>query len=139
MASIFFASMYTQIMAPHKILGFSVYFLFIIFFSVPNETKEGEFHLGPNRFFIHLYKILIRRAHQILCKSLAPFRIFSWVDSVQLIIKRCRRGNSIKHQKVANHLWKIPNQVFPSHMARASLRKSLRPIQHWNAYKPQKP
>ena len=74
--------------------GFEVFlisFLFIIFFSVPNETKEGEFHLGPNRFFIHLHKILIPRAHQSLCKSLAPFWIFSWVDLVQPIIKRCRR------------------------------------------------
>jgi hypothetical protein len=47
----FLASMYTQIKAPHKILGFSIIFLFIIFFFVLNETKEGEFHLGPNTFF----------------------------------------------------------------------------------------
>ena len=33
---IFLASMYTQIKAPNKILGFSDDFLFIIFFSVLN-------------------------------------------------------------------------------------------------------
>ena len=49
------------------------------------------------------------------------------------------RGNSIKQQKVPNHLRKIPNLVVPSPMARASLRKSLRPIRHRNAYGPQKP
>ena len=47
----FLASLYTQIKIPHRILGFSNHFLFIIFFCVLNETKEGEFHLGPNRFF----------------------------------------------------------------------------------------
>ena len=44
-------SMYTKIKAPHKILGFSDHFFINIFFSVLNETKEGELHLGPNRFF----------------------------------------------------------------------------------------
>ena len=45
--------------------------------------------LDPIDFFIHLHKILIPRAHYSLCKNLASFRIFSWVDSVQPIIKRC--------------------------------------------------
>ena len=35
------------------------------------------------------------------------------------------RENLIKPQKVANHLRKIPNLVFPSHVARASLRKKF--------------
>ena len=48
---IFLASLYTQIKIPQRILGFSNHFLFIIFFCVLNETKEGEFQLGPNRFF----------------------------------------------------------------------------------------
>ena len=48
---IFLACLYTQIKIPHRIFGFSNHFLFIIFFCVLNETKEGEFHLGPNRFF----------------------------------------------------------------------------------------
>ena len=110
-----------------------------IFFSMLNETKDGELHLGPNSFFIDLYQIFILRAHQSLCKSLAPFRIFSWVDSVQPIIKRSRRAKFNKPQKVADHLRKIPNLVFPSHVASASLRKSLRSIRHQNAYEPQKP
>ena len=57
-----------------------------------NETKEGELHLRPTRFFIDLNKILIPMAHETLCKSLAPFRIFSWVDSIQPIIKWCCRA-----------------------------------------------
>ena len=48
----FFWQACTPKLRPH--IGFEVFliiFLFIIIFSVPNETKEGEFHLGPNRFF----------------------------------------------------------------------------------------
>ena len=63
MASNFFASMYTQIMTPHKILGFFDHFFINIFFPILNKTKEGELHLGPNGFFIDLHKILIPRAH----------------------------------------------------------------------------
>ena len=47
---IFLATMYTQSKTPHRILGFSDHFL-LIYFSVLNETKEGELHLGHNRFF----------------------------------------------------------------------------------------
>ena len=51
------------------------------------RQKRVKYILDPIDFFIDLHKILIPRAHEILCKSLAPFRIFSWVDSVQRIIK----------------------------------------------------
>ena len=55
------------------------------------RQKRANFILDPIDFFIHLHKILIPRAHYSLCKNLAPFRIFSWVDAVQPIIKRsCR-------------------------------------------------
>ena len=57
-----------------------------------NETKEVNYIFDPLDFFNDLNKILIRRAHETQCKSLAPFRISSWVDSVQPIINRCRRA-----------------------------------------------
>ena len=42
--------MYTQIKTPTQDLRFFwLVFLFIIFFSMPNETKVGEFHLGHKR------------------------------------------------------------------------------------------
>jgi len=48
----FFWQACTPKLRPHiGSLFFLFIFLFIIFFSVPNKTKEGEFHLGPNRFF----------------------------------------------------------------------------------------
>ena len=56
------------------------------------SQKMVNFILVPIDFFIHLYKILIPRAHYILCKNIASFRIFSWVDSVQPIIKWCHRA-----------------------------------------------
>ena len=49
------------------------------------------------------------------------------------------RGNLFKSEKVPNHLRKIPNLVFPSPMARAILRKNLRPIRLQNAYEPLEP
>ena len=50
---LFLASVYTQIKIPHMILVFFlIIFLLIIFFCVLNETKEGEFDLGPNRYFL---------------------------------------------------------------------------------------
>ena len=52
------------------------------------RQKRVNFILDPIHFFIDLHKILIPRAHESLCKSLAPFRIFSWVDSIQPIINR---------------------------------------------------
>ena len=52
------------------------------------RQKRVNFILDPIDFFIHLHKILIPKAHYSLCKSLAPFWIFLWVDSVQPIIKR---------------------------------------------------
>ena len=48
---IFLARMYTQIKASNKIGGFSHHFFINKFFSMLNETKKGELHLGPNRFF----------------------------------------------------------------------------------------
>jgi hypothetical protein len=48
------------------------------------------------------------------------------------------REKSIKSEKVPNHSRKIPNLVLPSFVARASLRKSLRPIRHRNIYEPHK-
>ena len=56
------------------------------------RQKRVNFILDQIDFFIDLHKILIPRAHLSLCKSLAPFWIFSMVDSVQPIIKRCRRA-----------------------------------------------
>ena len=56
------------------------------------RQKRVNFILDPIDFFIYLYKILIPRAHYSLYKNLAPFRIFSWVDSVQPIINRCRHA-----------------------------------------------
>ena len=57
------------------------------------RQKRVNFILDPIDFFIHLHKIHMPRSHYILCKSLAPFRIFFWVDSVQPIIKRSRRAD----------------------------------------------
>ena len=56
------------------------------------RQKRVNYIFDPLDFFIDLNKIMIPKAHEILCKSLAPFRIFSWVDSVQPIINRCRRA-----------------------------------------------
>ena len=56
------------------------------------REKMVNYIFDPLDFFIDLNKILIPRAHKTLCKSLAPFWIFSWVDSVQPIINRCRRA-----------------------------------------------
>ena len=55
------------------------------------RQKRVNYILDPIDFFIELHKILIPRAHESLCKSLAPFQIFLWVDTVQPIINRCRR------------------------------------------------
>ena len=55
------------------------------------RQKRVNYIFDPLYFFIDLNKILIPRAHENLCKSLAPFWIFLWVDLVQLIINRCRR------------------------------------------------
>ena len=52
------------------------------------RQKRVNFILDPIDFFIDLHKIHIPRAHESLCKSLAPFRIFSWVDFIQPIINR---------------------------------------------------
>ena len=52
------------------------------------RQKRVNFILDPIDFFIDLHKILIPKAHEGLCKSLAPFRIFLWVDFVQPIINR---------------------------------------------------
>ena len=41
------------------------------------RQKRVNYILDPIDFFIDLYKILIPRAHDSLCKSLAPFQIFS--------------------------------------------------------------
>ena len=56
------------------------------------RQKRVNYIFDPLDFFIDLYKILIPRAHGTLCKSLAQFQIFLWVDSVQPIIKRSRRA-----------------------------------------------
>ena len=54
------------------------------------RQKRVNYIFDPLDFFIDLNKILIPRAHETLCKSLASFWIFLWVDSVQPIINRCR-------------------------------------------------
>ena len=63
MAWIFFASMYIQIMAPHKILGFSDDFNIIIFFSMLHETIEVYYMLGTLEFCIHMDQNLVLMAH----------------------------------------------------------------------------
>ena len=55
------------------------------------RQKRVNYIFNPIDFFIDLHKILIPRAHYSLCKSLTPFQIFSWIDSAQPIINRCRR------------------------------------------------
>ena len=56
------------------------------------KQKRVNYIFDPLDFFIDLNKILIPSTHETLCKSLAPFQIFSWVDSVQPIINRCHRA-----------------------------------------------
>ena len=56
------------------------------------RQKRVNYIFDPLDFFIDPNKILIPRAHETQCKILAPFWIFSWVDSVQPIIKRSRRA-----------------------------------------------
>ena len=51
-------------------------------------TKEAQLHVGYTEFCIHLDQKLVPRAHDTPWKSLAPFQIFSGVDSVQRIINR---------------------------------------------------
>ena len=57
------------------------------------RQKRVNYILALIKFLIDLHKILIPTEHESLCKSLAPFWIFSWVDSVQPIIKQCRRAD----------------------------------------------
>ena len=56
------------------------------------RQKRVNYIFDPLDFFIYPNKILIPRAHETLCKSLAPFQIFSWVDLVQPINKWSRRA-----------------------------------------------
>ena len=49
MALIFFANVYTQIMAPHKNIGFLIIFFIFIFFFVLNGTKDAQLHVGHTR------------------------------------------------------------------------------------------
>ena len=53
------------------------------------RQKRVNYIFDPLDFFIDPNKIRIPRAHVTLCKSLASFRVFSWVDSVQPTINRC--------------------------------------------------
>ena len=85
----FFWQACTPKLIPHT--GCQVFlFIFCLLYFSPCQMRQKRvnFILDPIDFSIHLHKILIPRAHQSLCKSLAPFQIFSWVDSVQPIIKR---------------------------------------------------
>jgi hypothetical protein len=45
----FFASIYTQIMALHKILDFLIIFFIIIIFFVLDGTKLAHLHVGHTR------------------------------------------------------------------------------------------
>ena len=137
---IFLASLYTQIKIPHRILGFFEQFIYLLYFSLCQmRQKMVNFILDPIDFIIHLHKILILRAHQSLCKSLAPFYIFSWVDSVQPIIKRSRRAETqLNLRKQQTIFEKSKTWCFLHTWHVQSLRKSLRPIRHQNAYEPQK-
>jgi len=45
---IFLAVIYTQNMAPHKILDFSDNYFYYYIFFVPCETKYGELHIENN-------------------------------------------------------------------------------------------
>ena len=60
---IFLTSVYTQIKIPHRILGFSNHFINYIFSVCWIRQKRVNFILDSIDFFIHLYKILIPRAH----------------------------------------------------------------------------
>jgi hypothetical protein len=96
--------------------------------------------LVPKYFFFHLYKTMILRAHETMCRSLAPFRIFTGVDSVQHVITW---WSNVEIQLNLRNYWTISGKsqtwCFHHPRASASLRKSLRPIQHWNAHVPQNP
>ena len=50
------------------------------------RQKRVNYIFDPIDFFINLHKIIIPRTYESLCKSLAPFWIFSGADSVQPII-----------------------------------------------------
>ena len=98
---------------------FLIIFYLLYFSLCPMRQKRVNFILDLIDFFIDLHKILIPRAHQILCKSLAPFQIFSQVDSVQPIIKRSHRAeiqlNLKKYQTISGktqtrcflHTWHV--------------------------------
>ena len=89
----FFWQTCTPKSSPHTGSEVFLIIFYLLYFSLCQmRQKRVNFILDPIDFLIHLYKILIPRAHQILCKSLALFWIFSWVDSVQPIIKWCRRA-----------------------------------------------
>jgi hypothetical protein len=96
------------------------------------RQKRVNYIFDRKEFFIDLHKIVILMAHETMCKRLALFQIFLDTLSSTNYYSVASCGNSNKLQKVAKHLWKIPNLVFPSPMARASLRKILRRMRHWN-------
>ena len=48
---IFLAVIYTQNMAPHKILDFSDNYFYYYIFFVPRETKYGELYIENARIF----------------------------------------------------------------------------------------
>jgi len=89
--------------------------------------------LGTLEFCIHLNQKLVPKSHKAPWKSLAPLRIILGVGSVQPLINRlCRAEIQLNQRKYQTISKKIPNLVFHSPMARASQRKSLRPIWHRN-------
>ena len=72
--------------------------------------------METQEFFLDLHGDLPPRAHETLWKSLAAFRLFSWVRSVQTIITRWRRAeiqiNWEKYQtnsEKSQTSWVLPN------------------------------
>ena len=94
---------------------FLIIFLLIYFSLCWMRQKRVNYILDPIDFFIDLHKILIPRAHQSLCKSLAPFWIFSWVDLVQPISLAEIQLNLRKQQTISEksqtwcflHMWQV--------------------------------
>ena len=83
----FLIVIYTQNMVPHKILGFfDDYLYYYIFLRAAWYKIWWITYQKHKEFCIGLHKDLSPKGRETLWQSLAPFRIFSGVDSVQRII-----------------------------------------------------
>ena len=89
---IFLAVIYPQNMGPHKILGFSDNYFYYYIFLCRVRRNMVNYRLKTLEFCVDLHRDLSPRPQEIICQSLAPFRIFTGVDSVQRIINRWIRA-----------------------------------------------